>query len=102
MPSELLSLIAAKEQKGEVHFLKRDDLEYTGYPGAEDPDAYSRVSTWLEGLGYEPLLLDDDWWKAPKQRVAAASWLHCQNGSQVVRNYRAGFHEYPELLELLT
>ena len=48
MPSELLSLIAAKEQKGEVHFLKRDDLEYTGYPGAEDPDAYGRVSTWLE------------------------------------------------------
>jgi hypothetical protein len=102
MPSELLSLIAAKEQKGEVHFLKRNDLEYNGYPGAEDPEAYGRVSAWLEGLGYSALRLDDRWWQAPERRVASASWQHCQSGARVVRNYRAGFHEYAELLELLT
>ena len=102
MPSELLSLIKAKEQRGEVHFLKRDDLEYNGYPGAEDAEAYSRVSAWLEGLGYSPLRLDDSWWLAPERSLASASWQHCQSGSRVVRNYRAGFHEYAELLELLT
>ncbi len=102
MPCELLSLIAAKEKRGEVHFLKRDDLEYNGYPGAEDSEAYSRVSTWLTGLGYGPLCLDDRWWQAPKRRAESASWQHCRSGLRVVRNYRAGFHEYAELLELLT
>ena len=101
MHPELLSLIAAKEQKGEVHFLKRNDLEYDAYPGAEDPEAYRRASAWLERLGYDPLRLDDTWWLAPERRVASASWEHCQSGSRVVRNYRAGFHEYAELLELL-
>jgi hypothetical protein len=33
MNPELLALIAAKEERGEVHFLKRNDLQYECYPG---------------------------------------------------------------------
>jgi hypothetical protein len=102
MDRALLDLIAQKEQRGEVHFLKRDDLPYEQYPGDPDPGAYGRVSDWLVSLGYPPLQLDASWWKDASRSVERASWRHCRDGAKVVRNFEGGYHEYDELLELLT
>ena len=100
MEPALLELIAEKDARGEVFFLKRDDLPYEGYPGPEDPGAYARASAWLEGVGVGagPLLLRDDWWKREWRAEGAR---HCKDAARVVRNYRGGFHEYDELMELL-
>ena len=51
----LKKLIAEKEKKGQVHFLKRDDLLYARYPGPKDCEAFARASSWFENLGYPPL-----------------------------------------------
>eukprot|EP00500_Bicosoecida_sp_ms1_P014885 CAMPEP_0203827414 /NCGR_PEP_ID=MMETSP0115-20131106/58927_1 /ASSEMBLY_ACC=CAM_ASM_000227 /TAXON_ID=33651 /ORGANISM="Bicosoecid sp, Strain ms1" /LENGTH=203 /DNA_ID=CAMNT_0050736473 /DNA_START=30 /DNA_END=638 /DNA_ORIENTATION=+ len=80
MDKGFLALVAQKDARGEVHFLKRDDLAYERYPGPEDAAAYARASAWLQGLGYAPLRLDDEWW--------AAHGKGARHAAAVVRNYR--------------
>lgn len=74
-----------------MHFLKSDELDYLQYPGPPDEFAYVRVALWLQQHGYT-LLLDDDSWKDGRSTIADA----------VIYNYRMGYHEYEEVIELLT
>ena len=80
MPGELLQLIARKEQRGELHFLKRDDLAFKRWPGPPDPMAFQRASSWLEGLGYNPLRLNPQFWEfATKNAKFGISAAHARN-----------------------
>merc|ERR1711957_1098029 len=90
MDKEFLALVRRKLERNEVHFLKAPTLQYTMYPGPPDPTAYLRVSKWLTSLGYNPLQLDDQWWKK-----------NGGSGKKIIKNYRGGFHEYDEVMELL-
>lgn len=100
--AELLAVVAAKEQRGEVFFLKRPDLDYVRYPGPPDPDAYARASAWLAGLGYSPLRLDEQWWRGLEKRGASLARLRwARSPARIVDNFKAGYHEYDEVRELL-
>lgn len=107
MDPEFLSLVKRKDAKGQVCFLKSPDLDYNGYPGPKDPKAYERVSDWLKGVkvgngdgketSFKPLLLNDSYWdKIDKKKLKYAT-----SGMQVVSNYKNGFHDYNEVMELL-
>jgi hypothetical protein len=61
IPSRLLELLERKDDAGEVFFLKPDK---PGVPDVEVFGDYPRASTWLQGLGYQPLRLDPEWWRA--------------------------------------
>jgi len=89
MDKEFLELVWRKLQRREVHFLKRADLQYLSYPGPDDPMAYSRASEWMTKLGYGPLQLEDSFWQDKA------------GGSNVVKNYKRGWHEYSEVKALL-
>lgn len=62
MAQEFKRLVARKEARGQVWFLKRPDLEYDRYPGPPDAGAFARASVWLQGLGYDSLRLEAGWW----------------------------------------
>lgn len=82
-----------KEKRGEVFFLKPDTL---GIPDVDVVGDYEGASAWLQGLGYNPLLLDSSWWETEFK-----GGKHLTDGAEVVRNYSAGLHDYPAVLELL-
>jgi len=99
MDPALKELILLKEARGEVHFLKKPELDYSsGYPGPADPQAYGRVSAWLENRVLGPLRLDAAWWLAAD---TTSSFCFCPSARKVVANFGCGFHEYRELKELL-
>jgi hypothetical protein len=130
MEPEFLALIAAKEARGEVHFLKAAELQYAQYPGPPDGAAYGRASQWLQGLGFLPLRLDPCWWRSAAgqpddggkldgsgkdrglgARSSAALGAFGGGGGggragssmpeRVIANFEAGHHEYAEVVELL-
>ncbi|KAI9027014.1 hypothetical protein DFJ74DRAFT_704437 [Hyaloraphidium curvatum] len=84
MPPALREMVARKEARGEVCFLKPD------VPGIADIEVfgdYKRASDWLVGLGYVPLKLDPAEWEEDE------AW--------VVENFRDGLHDYDAVVELL-
>jgi len=88
-----------KDERGEVHFLKKPELDCSsGYPGPADPQAYGRVSAWLEKRGLGPLRLDAAWWLAAD---TTSGFEFCPSARNVVTNFEGGFHECRELKELL-
>eukprot|EP00756_Hemistasia_phaeocysticola_P009053 Hpha_TRINITY_DN14816_c0_g1::TRINITY_DN14816_c0_g1_i1::g.170066::m.170066 len=97
MSRAFLDWVLIKEQRGQVHFLKKPDLKYLRYPGPRDGDAYSRVSVWLQGMGYNPLRLEPEYWNERN----AKEFRYCKDPARVIRNFVQGFHEYDELKELL-
>ena len=63
MSKEFKQLIQEKYEKGQVFFLKKEELEYVMYPGPADPHAYERCSAWLSEIhGLPPLQLDRNFW----------------------------------------
>ena len=63
MSKEFKQLIQEKYEKGQVFFLKKEELEYVMYPGPADPHAYERCSAWLSDIhGLPPLQLDRNFW----------------------------------------
>lgn len=99
MDRDFLELIRAKERRGEVYFLKKPSLVYSHYPGPEDPQAFGRASEWLVRNGGQPLQLDERWWKEKGERWPGFKYV--TQPYAVVANYRAGYHEYDEVQELL-
>ena len=93
MPPQLRALIAKKDARGEVCFLKPDVL---GMPDVEVFGDYSSASAWLEGLGYGALRLQRAWWLTFKGPFKFSS-----SGQRVVDNFERGLHDYNSVLELL-
>ena len=105
MSKEFKQLIQEKYEKGQVFFLKKEELEYVMYPGPADPHAYERCSAWLSDIhGLPPLQLDRNFWnhefsgeKEKKLKVFQFS----QKKEKIIQNFEKGWHEYNELLQLL-
>jgi len=97
MDKAFVELVREKEQKGQVWFLKDDNLDYKGYPGPKDQKAYARASEWFaKTAGMGKFILDPSWWRDPK-RV----FKYVRSAEMVVKNFEAGFHEYNAVQELL-
>jgi hypothetical protein len=109
MDREFLDIILKKESRGEVIFLKHDDLRYRTYPGPPDTEAYQRVSVALSGETapadpasgerYRPLLLDPEWWREKGRGWSGFRWE--KNPEFVIQNFCNGYHDYNEVMELL-
>jgi len=96
MDKQFLDLVRRKESRGEVHFLKKPDLDFDR--SENDPNAYHRVSEWLKLQGYhEGLQLEKDWWK----KKSAQELQYRTNPLRVIINFTKGSHEYQETKELV-
>lgn len=90
--TDFKKLILEKEQAGLLYWLK--------------PDCdYSKVSKFFEsimdpitGQYYQPLLLDDNWWKNEFKKV---KHKNTSSGTRVMINYQTGDHDYSSVIELL-
>jgi hypothetical protein len=102
MDPAFLALIKEKYSRGEVHFLKSEELKYEQYPGPEDPLAYHRVNEWMTTVhGLPPLILDKTMWEDLFRANDRSSFQYCPRINRIVRNFTKGYHEYDELLQLI-
>ena len=106
MSKEFKQLIQEKYEKGQVFFLKKQELEYVMYPGPADPHAYERCSAWLTEIhGLPPLQLDRTFWNqefsSEKRTQSEGKFQFSQKKEKIIQNYEHGWHEYNELLQLL-
>ena len=99
--SDFRALILAKEQRGEVFFLKPADTAYAG--------DFAAASAWLTrladpatGEAYGPLLLEEGWWmgEGGAGYSGRASFVRA-SGRSVVRNFQTGDHDYDPTMELV-
>lgn len=88
-------LLQRKEKRGEVCFLKPDILGPVDVEGGIVGD-YSLASTWMQSLGYPPLLLDEGYWSSTN-----CPSLSARECSRVVENFQTGLHDYNGVLTLL-
>lgn len=103
MDKDFLDLVQQKYDKGEVYFLKSEELEYKYYPGPPDLKAYTRLSEWLvEKHNLPPLILSNQKWNSLfKNKEQVEKMKYCKKKDRIIKNYTGGFHEYNELLQLL-
>jgi len=97
IPSTLRELIARKEERGEVRFLKPDVL---GEPDVAVFGDYSGASTWLQLHGLGPLRLDPGWWRSTGG-FRGGRHVGSGAGATVAANFQTGLHRYPQVMELL-
>jgi hypothetical protein len=102
IPAEIRALIAAKEERGEVCFLKPDVL---GEPDVQVFGDYQRAAAWLAqqrdpdtGEHYNRLQLDASWWE---QHFKGGTFCSKLQWKGVVSNFTKGTHSYRETMELI-
>ncbi len=98
MPGWLRELLARKEARGEVCFLKPDVL---GPPDEVVFGDYAAASAWLArltdprtGAPYGPLRLEPEWWE---QSFAGGQFVARERWRSVVENFQEGLHSYNEV-----
>lgn len=95
MPAALRNLIAAKERRGHVHWLKPDTL---GRPDVDVVGDFEGASRWLKALGYRGLILSRAWWMSQFQ---GGFFLTRGGGTLVASNFEKGLHDYDAVMQLV-
>jgi hypothetical protein len=98
MPEGLRELLKRKDARGEVCFLKPDEL---GEPDEVVFGDYAKASAWLAqltdprtGKPYGPLRLEREWWE---QSFGGGRFVPRGKWHQVVQNFESGLHSYSEV-----